>query len=975
LNCTDTGTIIINTLTGFASSYQIILGPQTFPNQTSNTFSGLNSGQYRIRVFDSCGQAFVRDYNLSVAIPTLSIGAFTPPNIATSCSSIDVSNTITSAAGMTITYPLTVKQTIQPPNGTPNIVLIQNISSGAASSLTVTNTINLYQNLIFNYSIEVTDGCGRIFFLNNNQIDPNPKVLFADLSNKCGEKYLSITASNFFPPFTVEFEVAPTGFNPASFNTQNPGPFSAPTIIYGSITNVVPFGNYKIKITDGCGRTASSILTNVILEVVQPVFSSSNAGCGSLFGSINISIPNARALTSVIMTSAPNSYSQPLPQNISNQINAAGTLSLLNFPIGLYSFILRDECGTVYNLNNIEVPAFVLSGLIFNQLPNCVPSSGSLKIISGNQLLTNLSITAAPPNFVETLPFSLNSRIVSGIAYISDLPVGNYTFVGQDACGYNLSSTVSVIGYNNTLGNTIDVQRNCGSFNLKVTDATNGINEQKYWLQKLNTVTGIWENPFTGAPYIAGAIPDATTAFVLSNNSTVFNLDLTGNFRILKTFTSYNNGNATAIFKTCLEVFGQFDFFDSLKIDGVYNINCSGSSGTSDVLINVIGSPPYTFKINSRNGDTTFNINNGNNNTFLGLTAGTYNFEVQDQCGSIKNGDYAVGTLPNLVSANAPQAMLSCQTTSQQFATFDLTTQNSAILGTQNKDNYIVSFYLTSVEASNAINPIANPNFFINSSNPQTIFVRVIHKIITGCFATTSFQIIVGQKPIVILPAKAIVCENGTVEISANPGFDVYEWSNGMTTRTITVNEPGDYTLIAKNRYLTLFCSSDPKTITVEKSGKAKLVEINTQDWSENNNSLTITVTGFGKYEYSVDNINFQQTGVFNNLISGVYTIYVKDINGCPTLKVDTYFLNFPKFFTPNGDGFNDSWQIQFSNLEPKIITRIFDRFGKLLYEIDSKNKGWDGTLNGNPLPSDDYWFVVERQDGRVFKGHFSLKR
>ncbi|MCB0440392.1 MAG: T9SS type B sorting domain-containing protein, partial [Flavobacteriaceae bacterium] len=53
-------------------------------------------------------------------------------------------------------------------------------------------------------------------------------------------------------------------------------------------------------------------------------------------------------------------------------------------------------------------------------------------------------------------------------------------------------------------------------------------------------------------------------------------------------------------------------------------------------------------------------------------------------------------------------------------------------------------------------------------------------------------------------------------------------------------------------------------------------------------------------------------------------------------------------------------------------------RYGKLLKELAPSGPGWDGTFNGAPVPSDDYWFRIEYdQDGaaKVFTGHFTLKR
>lgn len=84
--------------------------------------------------------------------------------------------------------------------------------------------------------------------------------------------------------------------------------------------------------------------------------------------------------------------------------------------------------------------------------------------------------------------------------------------------------------------------------------------------------------------------------------------------------------------------------------------------------------------------------------------------------------------------------------------------------------------------------------------------------------------------------------------------------------------------------------------------------------------------------------------------------------------------LPFPKFFTPNDDGYNDAWSINFDYLAPNSSIKIYDRYGKLLKQL-SKNTSWNGTYSGQDLPASDYWFTVTRANGTEFRGHFSLKR
>ena len=153
-------------------------------------------------------------------------------------------------------------------------------------------------------------------------------------------------------------------------------------------------------------------------------------------------------------------------------------------------------------------------------------------------------------------------------------------------------------------------------------------------------------------------------------------------------------------------------------------------------------------------------------------------------------------------------------------------------------------------------------------------------------------------------------------------------------------------------------------------------VTINVQDWAAFNNTITAIVEGNGVFEYSIDGINFQESPTFSNLEAGAYTIYIKDFSKCSIFQREVALLDYPRFFTPNGDGVNDLWKIKFSELEPDIEILIFDRYGKLIIALKPTDYGWDGTLKGNALPQSDYWFLVKRPSrGLQHTGHFTLKR
>lgn len=143
-----------------------------------------------------------------------------------------------------------------------------------------------------------------------------------------------------------------------------------------------------------------------------------------------------------------------------------------------------------------------------------------------------------------------------------------------------------------------------------------------------------------------------------------------------------------------------------------------------------------------------------------------------------------------------------------------------------------------------------------------------------------------------------------------------------------------------------------------------------------NNNTVSIYASGLGNYVYSLDGINYQSSPNFVNVPIGIYTLYVKDLNGCDLAFETIYVMGVPNFFTPNQDGINDYWTI--TNYDPSrriVNATIFDRYGKLIYQFNPKNNGWDGKYNGQTLPATDYWYLFEFENGRIIKGHFSLVR
>ncbi|MGV7106869.1 T9SS type B sorting domain-containing protein [Flavobacterium sp. U410] len=313
-----------------------------------------------------------------------------------------------------------------------------------------------------------------------------------------------------------------------------------------------------------------------------------------------------------------------------------------------------------------------------------------------------------------------------------------------------------------------------------------------------------------------------------------------------------------------------------------------------------------------------------------------------------------------------------------QFA-FDTSNFQNIILGTQT--GMTVNYY---DENGNALtSPLPDP--FITST--QNVLVEVVNSVNTSCVATTTLAFEVYPLPRIDLNGEELVCSNDpTFTKTINAGLldetlqNNYNYNWYLDGGLITGENNYELTVNAEGIYTADVISTDgctvTRTIQVNASNIAAIQNIDIVELSDNN-SILVNVSGVGDYDYSLDNEYYQESNSFYNLEPGIYTVYVRDQNGCGTVTEGVSILGIPNFFTPNGDGYNDTWNIKGANtyFNAQTIIYIFDRYGKLIQQISPLGNGWDGTFNGKLMPSSDYWYSMELENGRLVKGHFSLKR
>lgn len=467
-----------------------------------------------------------------------------------------------------------------------------------------------------------------------------------------------------------------------------------------------------------------------------------------------------------------------------------------------------------------------------------------------------------------------------------------------------------------------------------------------------------------------------------------------------------------------------------------------------------------------------------------------------NRCFVLVQQPLTINPLPTIIQSLTVQ---NCDDDADGYAPFDLTSVNAGLLGsTQLPSDFTITYYTTSANAQSGTNAILNPTNFTNTTNPQTIYIRVVNKV-TGCLNYGEFTLTVNPKPTATTPAAFETCDvdgtnnglftlnlsnyiNGIIGTQTNVSVTFYDtqtdadngtnaitdlvnyqaythtvWvrvedaitgcyqlvpliitieplpepiissptnnicvdyatnvllsgltlNSGLTppnnytfvwsldgtvipgatasTYDITTVAPGDYTVVATSTSSLACVSNVSNTFTVIQSGPAQLSDpaYTVSNPFENNQVIVVNVVGFGQYEFSLDDGPFQNNNVFENVSLGSHTITIRDVEGnisCGEIVIDDIqIINYPHYFTPNGDGINDTWNVVGLEKEPRAKLYIFDRYGKLLKQLSTTGKGWDGTYNGYLLPSTDYWFKIEfpnlKSEWKEFKSHFSLKR
>ena len=445
--------------------------------------------------------------------------------------------------------------------------------------------------------------------------------------------------------------------------------------------------------------------------------------------------------------------------------------------------------------------------------------------------------------------------------------------------------------------------------------------------------------------------------------------------------------NTDGIYPFDLEV--QSDMIRGTQSATQYRVTYYESLTNASSAINPLTSP----YLNTSNPQTIYanvtNINTGCQNTTI-----EFNIEVLEAAQATSPANPYEICDDNVEADNNP---------TNDSVLFDLSTQDAFVLNGQDPANYTVRYFASQIDAD--LDQFELPSFYQNTVNPQVIFARVDNntQIIdhTGtlvdssvCYETASLILKVNPLPYIDIDDEYVMCVNtngtevlGPLEITTGLSDSDYTfiWRDDSGTIVETASsyiptEGGTYTLEVSDALLATQCAAPIEVFTVIESGPPTVSAVVTTQAFANTHIIEATATGIGDYEYNIDQGPWQDTGTFVGVNPGELVVNVRDLNGCGVGSAVVYVIDFPKYFTPNGDGYHDTWNIVGVSNQLNAKIQIFDRYGKLLKEIRPSGDGWDGTYNGTKLPSSDYWFVLSYNEPVTgtptqLNAHFSLKR
>ena len=845
-----------------------------------------------------------------------------------------VSTTICEGTEATLNFTGTANATVTYNNGTTDLtVLLDGAGFGTVQtgSLSATTTYTLVKVEVTNSVLCLNNLSGNVVItIDNNAAITTQPVGFT----KCIGDSVTFSTVATGANLTYQWFFEGVAITNATTATYTIAPLTA-----------LNAGNYTVKVTGSCGATVTSVdatltLTQETLIATQPAASTTLCVGQPLTLSVNATGTNIayqwfRGTTSLA--------------GATNSTFSIGAVSTTN--AGDYTVVISNPCQTITSS---------IATVIVNELPVITTQPAGTTICEGQGISLNVVATGTNLTyqwFKDGVALAGATAATYADTAVALAEAGSYTVKVSGACAPAADSAAAVVIVNQGAAFTVQPEPStivCSGTQIILTVATTG-------------GTGVTYQWFKGSTAISGA---TTTTYTITAS------------------TVADSGSYTC--KVTVASCGTI---------------------TSDAAVVVVNqAPAITSQPQSKeicvDQSTTFTVvATGTNLTYqwfkdavaiAGETTNTYSVTNATQADS---GDfYCIVT-----STSCPDI----QTVTVTLLVKPLPTATIA----QGNPSTICAGESTQVIFNGTAGAVVS--YTINGGTPETITLNAgIATILpTGTLTKTTVyelvsvtytgpdacsQTLTGSATVTVNPLPKVVIEDGTICVDPitlattrtyllNTGLNeaeyTFEWFdvNGLiplaTNSFYEVSVIGQYGVTITD--IITGCQASAYA-NVDQSLPPLDFDYTVSGFFADNPTVVITATPIGNYEYQLDFGPFQESNIFDNITAGTHTITVRDPEACDVLVKDVLVVDYPRYFTPNGDGINDTWNIP--SIYGISLTKIyiFDRFGKLIKEMNVSGSGWDGTYNGKPLPGSDFWFTLNYQEAGInkeYRAHFSLKR
>ncbi|MDO5656537.1 MAG: T9SS type B sorting domain-containing protein [Flavobacteriaceae bacterium] len=289
----------------------------------------------------------------------------------------------------------------------------------------------------------------------------------------------------------------------------------------------------------------------------------------------------------------------------------------------------------------------------------------------------------------------------------------------------------------------------------------------------------------------------------------------------------------------------------------------------------------------------------------------------------------------------------------------------------QINSSYSYSLFHTAEAAAAGSAPLSGN---LNLLHEQNLAIRVTNSANSNCYTIANLEINLQEIPEIDLEENYNICPGESLSLLLFAGWDSYVWnglsaqdqnSNNINSNSVIISESGIYSVEVSSGN----CSAVHHfSVNYEEAAIIHNIEIT-------GNTVWIDASGPGSLEYSIDGINWFSQPRFSQIENGIYTAYVRGDEVCGISEKSFSLFEISNIITPNRDGYNDTWEIKGISAYPDTQVKIFNRYGKLI--LDKKVTSdtiWDGTYNGQIVPSASYWYIIEVEDGRKFTGSITVK-